>query len=511
MKRSLKVLSLGIVLVMVLSLMLAGCGSGETNTDDTKTSVTASTEVTQTEVAPTESPTAKLVELNWYYTGFPQGDQDIVFAELNKTIKEKINATVKFNLIDFGSWENKAKLLINSQEPYDLIWTSNWSNNYALNVATGAFQPLDELLDKYAPNLKASVPEKVWNAVKVDGKIYGAVNYQTVTSTEGVMFKKELVDKYKFDINGIKKFQDFTPIFETIKKNEKGKYGCLGFGFAEVSKYYGYEIVNSAAAVKLSDDSLKLVNYYETPEFKELLSLNREWYKKGYIPLSAGTMIDFIAEIKSGKYLCAIEGNHKPGGDADNQGRYGFPATSIQISQPLLTAGNATATLTAISKTSNNPERAMMLLELMNTDKKLFNTMVFGIDRTHFTKVSDNAIEPIKDSKYNNSGFAWMYGNQFNAYTLPGQDADVWEQTKKLNEESKPSNVLGFTFNPEAVKTEAANIDALQREYGPIFSSGAKDPEKVLPEFLEKMEKAGLQKVIDETQKQLDTWKASKK
>jgi len=101
-----------------------------------------------------------------------------------------------------------------------------------------------------------------------------------------------------------------------------------------------------------------------------------------------------------------------------------------------------------------------------------------------------------------------MMGNQFNAYKLPGQADDVWEVTMQLNEEAASSPDLGFYFEDDNVRTELANVNAVYTEYKSILYYGlVEDIESVLAERNEKLEKAGLQKVIDEMQAQYDAWK----
>ena len=56
-----------------------------------------------------------------------------------------------------------------------------------------------------------------------------------------------------------------------------------------------------------------------------------------------------------------------------------------------------------------------------------------------------------------------------------------------------------------------ASVGAVKDEYELSLDTGAVDPEKALPEFLEKLEAAGSQTIIDEIQKQLDEWKAAQK
>ena len=91
-----------------------------------------------------------------YYPGTPQKDVALVEAEINKN-GAKIGATLKINAIDWGQWDNKLNLMISSGEKSDIIFTAAWQN-YTVNVAKGAFLPLNDLLDQYGQDIKKSGP-----------------------------------------------------------------------------------------------------------------------------------------------------------------------------------------------------------------------------------------------------------------------------------------------------------------------------------------------------------------
>ena len=103
-----------------------------------------------------------------------------------------------------------------------------------------------------------------------------------------------------------------------------------------------------------------------------------------------------------------------------------------------------------------------------------------------------------------------MYGNNFLAYFKEGQEKTDWEKTKEINDNAKTSPILGFSFDSTPVQNEIASVSAVLNEYILSLESGAVDPEKVMPEFLEKMKVAGSDKLIEEAQSQLDKWLASK-
>lgn len=504
-----RALCMVLAMSMVLVFVLAGCGKPAAETKDSDESKTGGQTSTQE-----ETPKLDPVELTWYYPGvYPQPDQDIVFEQLNKITKEKINATVNFKATAWGDYEQKMKVSSASGEDYDLCFTSNWMNNYVGNVSKGAFLPIDDLLKKYAPNTWASIPEKFWDAVKLNGKIYGIINYQISAFSDPIMLPKELADKYGFNPDSIgNNLDNLEPYLKAVKQGDP-KMVPIYTGWGALKEYNKQDWIvgeSCPGAVYYNDSSLKVFNQYESPEFKADIERQIKWEKAGYLHGSEMISVkDINALIQQGKVGAWGGGTFAPGMEASASDNYKRPLYVRPISDAHVTTGSISGTMQAVNRNSKNPERTMMFVELMNTDKELYNTICFGIEGKHFKKTSGNYIELIKDSGYNPST-AWLFASNFNAYLLPGQPEDVWEQTKKLNESAKTSPLLGFSFNPDPVKNEIAQTNTVYLEYFKGFMCGVLSMEKDYPKFIDKMDKAGAKKIVEEMQKQVDAWKATK-
>lgn len=104
----------------------------------------------------------------------------------------------------------------------------------------------------------------------------------------------------------------------------------------------------------------------------------------------------------------------------------------------------------------------------------------------------------------------WEFGNQFLAYYIDPKQAEIkaWEETYDLNTTSPPSAAMGFNFNAESVKTELANVAAVTGELVSPLASGQVDPATALPDYIERLNQAGIQTVIEECQRQLNEWVA---
>lgn len=496
--------SISLVLaLMMFVVVFAGCG---TEKADVKTDATAQSTSTAAEAA------LEPVELSWYLDCTPPTDVASVEEAANKLMKDKLNATIKLNFIDWGSYDDKMKLLIASGESFDLCFTSAWVNLFAPNVARGAFLPLNDLLDKYGPDIKATIPEKLWAGASSKGKIYAVINYQIEAARKGYSIRKDLLDKYKFDISNIKKPADIEPFLKLIKDNEVGITPYLSDPYS-ISIMNTFEsgwlfesIATQATYYRVKDPEFKVINILEQPEIVALLKERREWYNKGYLRKDAMSIKDLFAEVGTGKYAVIEEGSIKPGGVAEFKTKFGYEVVQVPIENPYVPNGASAGTLTSISASSENPERAMMFLNELFANKELANTFMFGVEGKHYTKNDDGTISVIEDGGYN-PGISWQMGNQFNAFYTKGQELDTWDQTIKLNNEAEASPIDGFTFDSEPVKADVSKVDAVYSEFVTALSSGGIDTDKLLTNVNKKLKDAGIDNVIAEMQKQLNAFK----
>ena len=510
-----KLVLLMLSVFLVFSIVLAGCGSAKNKVDD-KAAVTAKPVESESAAKATAKPKLDPVVLTWYFGGTPQADVASVEAEMNKILQEKLNVTLRLKAVDWGNYEQKMQLINASGEEYDLAFTSNWMNNYYQNVNKGVYVPLDDLLQKYAPTIMATIPKGGWIANKVNGKIYAVPNYQIWARTDVAWPTKELADKYSLDVTKVKGIKDLTPFLESVKKGEPNlipyENSKLG-NFRNVLLHYGFEEIagsNIPGAIKLDDANLKVVNQYQSEEYKSFVGLMREWNQKGFFRKDAATLADTSADRKAGKYAVLAGGTVKPGGEVEIKALTGKDTLMLPTSKSYLTTGGIIATMTGVSKSSKNPERAVMLLDLIFKDKQLYNMLAHGIEGKHYKKINENTVEAIKDGGYD-PNTDWEFGNQFNGYYRSGQKPGIWEETVKLNETAANSPALGFSFDPTPVKSEIAQSSTVSQQYAAMLETGSVDPAQILPEFLDKLKKAGSDVIIAEQQKQLDAWKLANK
>ena len=448
----------------------------------------------------------KPVKLVYYTVGDKQKDSDLVVAQLNEYLKEKINATVEIKYISFGDYTTKMNVIASSGEAYDLAFTCGWAFNTNQAVQKGYFIPIDDLLNQYGQELKAVVDPIFWQGTAVNGKHYAVPCNKEVATQAVFTFNKDMVDKYGVDINTVKSLADLGPIFAKVHAANP----ALNIYNADDRMYIYDYIVDKKipGAILVDDNSLKVINQFEDQGCIDILKKQRQYETLGYISKDLMTKKD-DNDFKNQKLFCGSNDDN-PYADLQRSRDNGFPVQSVAEYPPVATSQTVSGSMVGISATSANPERAMMFLNYMNTDQFVRNLLNYGIEGVHYNKTAPNEIEFTKRHQdYNPPQFT--LGNFFVLYTVKGEPTDKWEAFKKFNASVKKSPALGFNFNPEPVKNEIAALQNMSDEYIRPLMLAAVDVEPTLKQYMIKAKDAGVDKVLAEMQKQIDAWKATAK
>ncbi len=465
--------------------------------------------------------TSKKVELEWYVVGDgQQADTDLVLNKVNEYLKSKINATLKLKTFKWGEdFENKMAAKTVSGERYDITFTANWHLNYRYWAAKGYFIDITDKMDIYAPKTKALLGEKLLKGAEVNGRVYGIPTFSKDSATgHGVLLNKKMVSKYKVDTSKIKKLEDLESIFKLINVDNPEILDFYPFNYSGESIYniLNYDKIYDSkipGAVERDGKSTKVVNDFDTPEAKSLFNLMKKWNKKGYINMT--TSVDYYTSWPYEYFennvsnTFAFYSDLSPTICQDISNKFGIDTVPIELSNRTMTTLNATGAMQAISKSSENPERALMLLELVNTDSYLSNLINFGIEGVHYKKTGNNTISQLapRYEKYNPCG-SWMFGNQSIVYSLPGDNPSVTSE-KNLKEyinNAVASPLLGFSFDTNPVIRDLGKFIRITDKYINDLSIGKNNSSKNLKKMNAEFKKAGLEKVLNEMQKQVDAF-----
>ena len=477
--------------------LLAGCGGGDSSAaaGSGSTASGASTEET--------------TEIVWMIRGDEPKNYDSVMAAVNEKLKADVNMTLDLRFISPGDYDTKMQMAMAGGDDWDLCFTSHWANNYVNAAGKGAYLELsEEMLKENAPNMMSTIPEKFWDGIKVNGNIYALMNYQVMYDQAGYMILKEAVDEQGIDVNSIDSWDSLNATLKTLKEAYPDKYATRGGGVINHDLIFQEEpqtTIMNMPFLTYDPETQKISNTIYFENIEENLKSMKLWKDEGYVPADAATMKDEVTMLSQGQILSRYS-RIKPGNDAALKVQYGNDWVSFPLSEGVINTMAVQSTLTAVNVNSEHPEKAIQLFDYIFGSEEVSNMLFFGLEGQDYELV-DGRVQTLPDCWV---ASAWMLGNQFNAYLTVNDVDGVWEETMKGNEEAALDPLFGFVPDRTPIETEMATCEAIWLEYKDILYYGLQDYNTVVPEMLDKMNKAGLEKVTAELQSQVDEFLASK-
>lgn len=469
-----------------------------------------------------------IVTLKWYqYVENVEPDTDMVIDALNEYLREKIGVEVDYTAIPFSDYSEKMPTLINAGEEFDICFTANWTTNYQQFANTGAFLDITDLLPEYASETWEFVPEELWEAASIDGRIYGVPNYKETGWQVGFMVNTGMAEEYGIDLTKIETMEDFGEALKVVeeKSQAEGKDILGTTGLTSKSGPFAYEALADALpgayAVEgygIFQDQEGVFNQYATQEYMDYCKMIREWYLNGYLgedPVNYESDINNgINDFKEGKVFSRFV-NYAPGMEASEESRTGFDCTYIPMMNPLIDTQGVLGGLLAVSSFSENPEKAVELINLINTDEYVGTMLRHGIEGVHYTAVGEDQIDSTmggsitSDENGYDYGMGWVFGSVYNQKWDIAYPDDIEEQYMEFNDSAYVAPHLGFTLNTVPVETEVAALNGVIEEYAAALQTGMVDPEEYIPMFLEELEANGADILMEEISKQLSEFEQS--
>ncbi|WP_222860724.1 ABC transporter substrate-binding protein [Paenibacillus antibioticophila] len=499
-----------------MTLALSGCESGnisndvKNSTNSNETKPVASEGATSGEIDFNEEPYT--IKVNYAVLGQEQPDLPKIEAKLNELTLKKINAKVDLEGVSLYNMANVYSLKSSSREKMDLMlmmpgdtYLSKFANNKMI-------RPIDKELAEWGPALQKTVGYML-PVGQFKGEQY-AIPQKFATLTNGFNMNKAILDKYKIEIsNNIKTLDEMDLIFAKVHKNEPNM------------TILAPEVVSSSiAGILMKFDGLgnlygglmngegtKITNLFEEEEFVNTVKKVREWFEKGYISKDVSTsQEDGGTLLDNGKVFATAAGsvNFIYGGSIP------IAKKSVALHAPVRFTSNSQLFLWAVASSSERPDKAVQLLNLFNSDEEVATLLQYGIEGVHYEMKANGTVDTSKNSNYQNY---WLMFGDRDIKPLGASEVDASgftpeEYRAKESEWEKSiraSEGYGFFFDYSPVKTEVAALDAVVNQYYKVIGNGSVNPDELLKKFNDTLYDAGLQKVMDEKQRQFDEWRTA--
>ncbi|CAM4212829.1 putative aldouronate transport system substrate-binding protein [Paenibacillus endophyticus] len=516
MKKRKAKLPLLLAAVMLLTVILAACSSNNGNAPSNGKATNA----------PSGESGEKLedeVTLKFYFGGDKKAATDEVWSKVSEYVKAKgLNVKFDINFIPFGDFKEKMLVMAASGDNWDMNFDGDWLS-YKQMAAKGSYMALNDLLPEFAPNLMKKYEEQgTLAAATVNGNIVGLPWTMKMNERKFTGWRSDLVEKAGLDIpaGSIKTIEDVDRLLRELKKAYPNERISRTPPVSLIMIRDEWVDLNfHGLGFYLADDKITVQAVEQQPFYLEAAKLAKVWYDDNLINRDA--MIDKsdeAAEWRNGKKLFTVTSHEWV---SANPG-FSDPAFKMESAElypdKRFVNRTALANVVAINRNSKNPERVLRLLDMIETDKTLYDLVQYGIEGKTYVLNGETAEYPegmeTTTSNYMEWGGQWAFWKpQFMRPTMT-YGPDFW--VKEAEFASKPNNVNspidGLFIAEDNMKNEIAKRDTASDELNrPIEFGVVKDVEKAVADYIETQKKNGLDVIIAETQKQIDAFLATKK
>lgn len=336
------------------------------------------------------------------FNGIPLNDEWEIYKAAAEATGVKIKSYASKNNTD-------------STQAYNLMLASNdFSDIIAYRVpdleklgSDGGMLPLNDLIDKHAPNIKRFIDENPIyrkDMYSLDGKIYAIPTYydlDKLSVSSGLFIRTDWLKKFNLEIpKTLKETEEALTIFKERDANGNGRKDEVGIFIrgnthATLSNLTGIFGARPYKTFYVEGDKIKFATL--DPNFKEAVKLAADWYRKGLIdkevftrgwgardvvlPTNIGGMtLDWFGSTASYNSLAT---GQVPGFEF-------YPIEPIEIKDGVRSVAmgrNTTPEIGwGISTASKNPEEAIKFMDWWFSEegRRAWN---FGIEGKHYKMV----------------------------------------------------------------------------------------------------------------------------
>lgn len=537
------------LLVTTMITGLVGCG-GQSSSDSAQTdnNTAASTDeeaAADDASASTDSSaidTSEHVVITYMTTGekptATAEKYDEMMAKLNEILTEKCNAELQTYFISWTDYLSNYNLTLAQMDgTVDLVGTaSDWLDAWP-NAKNGAFLELSEdMLKTYAPKTWESVPAEHWDLCKYNGNIYlmPEDNYAQWTN-HGFIYRLDWA-KAAGLTDGVKSWEDMTTYFRYVKEtypdiipwdSDGTQYNQMASGWiSSHSDYVPIDGINNGGMwggtrgdlytvySPFTTDTDSLVDFakmmkewdeigvWQTDVLNNTSSTNRDDYRIGKVAAEqhhTQTWTDLVSHTPANTIY-----------DDDPNAETGFFYFGEETGN--VTALSITHGAMAVSAGSKNPERALMVYDLLRNDPECYELFCYGIQGVSWD-VNDEGLR-ITPEGYNSdtdningtTNFWWGRNDD-----LEIKDATRnWDEIDKLYDEYDKIKIEypygQFVADVDNIQSYIQNINDIHTNYMKQISFGkySGSAEDIVKEYQAALESAGISEVTAELQRQFD-------
>lgn len=526
------------VLIAAMLLSMTACGSDNQAADSNAAGTTGGTEASG-DGDTTAASDLEPVTLKMYFHGSNVTDDSQVLEKVNEYLQQQINVTLEPIWGTWGDFDTNAVLSLQGGDDVDIYFTCSWSaDEYNKFARDGYWVRLDDpennLIEKYASDLWDVLPEVLTNGAAINGSdgygVYAVPGYKDIATQNCWDVNMTRMRDLGYTDADVEHLDYYSDEFEEMLAKAKEAGGSdfypllvegavlermvdnsiIVTGDSGTGNFMSYYLDPTDVSKETSYGN-KILNKFATDEFKKFAERTRHFFEAGYIdPAMANTNQandTRTAKQLTGEYLIGTQ-SYALGYELQASDERKIEVKMVPCTEPYVDTTSSQGAMMAISTASKNPERAMMFLNLLNTDSYLMTMLNYGIEGVHY-ELKDGLVE-FTDKRADYQPWTNGMGNVTILPATTAQGDEFWTTFKNYYGTAKQIPILGYAYDATNCETQMGSVANVVAEYMLPLCTGAVDPDEKLPEFLQKLDDAGINDILDDANAQLDEFMAAK-
>jgi putative aldouronate transport system substrate-binding protein len=515
------------VLSLAMAASLAACGSnaGSTTAASTGTAQTgseASNEVVTDADQTNANADLEHVTLHFIFFGDKKSATDEVWQKIADYLAPTLNCDFDIQFVAGDDYANKLTVKAAAGDVWDMNFDSNWTGYFQM-ANNNAYMALEDLLPEYAPDLYKKYQDSGYiSAMTNKGHITVLPWTMKMNNRPFFQWRGDLAEAAGIDVNpeDINTIEDVDKLLYKLHDAYPDRYTIECCPISPINGGYAELDWNAGLYYKLDDPKCTVIRAEDMPEFKTYWDYGKKWQDDGLIWKDVLTdKADHNSLINQGK-LITKWGTHEFATQNRAWVEEGARWDYHEIYKDDLFANRTPlANAVCISATSENPERTLMFLNQLETDQALYDMVHYGIEgKTYVLGPNGEADYPdgmdSASSNYMEWGGRWaLWKSQFMRPDA-SYGKGFWEEEEKYAD-SSDKNVSapldGFSFDSTNVATQYAQRNQIFGDAKKLLDVGmVDDVDAAIAQIKSDCDAAGTQDLVDEMQKQIEAYLASK-
>lgn len=448
---------------------------------------------------------------------------DFFKNEFHDRVMEELNLDVSIDYVPWGGNDQIATMCA-SGEKFAFMMTNTLAT-FPTWGQSGYFATFDrEMIDRVAPAyLEARLGNNTFSAAKYNGEIVlipvGGSVYSSMY--DNFCIRNDILKEVGMDVSDIHTYDDLVAALEAVHeaKPEFALVKDVKHLIRGLDSVYGDGAIfdeaspTELAVVNLADDSDEVINWLESDYFADLCHLAEEWYEKGFITVEHVTdQSVYETAYNNGECLTGFGStnviyNHKvyTNGEEVEDGDMRYLKLD---DNPYFITKDYDWAWAVSSADQDNVENYMRLFNWIYESEENYLFSLYGVEGTDYEFDEDGTIVR---STTDGLLYDWMFRTfYYEPISEEKFDAGEIAQYMDLDGGAIINKRTGFVFDNSAVTTEEALLTAIVQEKVKPIAYGISSYDDQFPAVLEELKAAGLDKYVEEYQRQFSEFMANK-